>query len=127
MTSHLAPVPRPDGLKTYEHQEGGEEPSLMAFYNESIKLYDILDIILADIYQAWSGRLRRDQPQTSNMNLGSLDIVLRVEKELALFEANLPPFLKWTSGPPEGLSCPESNTAISQQRNVLRARCASCR
>ncbi|RAQ42709.1 fungal specific transcription factor [Aspergillus flavus] len=122
MTSHLAPVPRPDGLKTYERQEGGEEPSLMAFYNESIKLYDILDIILADIYQAWSGRLRRDQLQTSNMNLGSLDIVLRVEKELAFFEANLPPFLKWTSGPPEGLSCPESNTAISQQRNVLRAR-----
>ncbi|KAE8317312.1 fungal-specific transcription factor domain-containing protein [Aspergillus transmontanensis] len=122
MTSHLAPVPRPDGSKTYERQEGGEEPSLMAFYNEAIKLYDILDIILADIYQAWSGRLRRDQLQTSNMNLGSLDIVLRVEKELALFEANLPPFLKWTSGPPEGLSFPESNPAISQQRNVLRAR-----
>ncbi|KAE8422336.1 fungal-specific transcription factor domain-containing protein [Aspergillus pseudocaelatus] len=123
MTSHLAPVPRPGGSEIYECQEGREGPFLMAFYNESIKLYNILDIILADIYQAWSGQLRRNQLQTSTMSLGSLDIVLRVEKELALFKANLPPFLKWDSRPLEGVSCWESNTAaISQQKNVLRAR-----
>ncbi|KAL4801253.1 fungal-specific transcription factor domain-containing protein [Aspergillus unguis] len=118
MTSHLAPVPIPDGLET-RHQDGTRGPSLMAFYIEAIKLYRILDMILSDVYHAWRGRLRPDSLPSSIMSLGSLEIVLRIERELVLFKANVPPFLKWTSG---GSSCPDFSTAVAQQRNVLHAR-----
>ncbi len=68
----------------------------MAFYNEAIKLYNISDIILGNVYNASCGRLRRDSLLASTMSLSSLDIVLKVERELVFFKANVPSFL---SGP----------------------------
>lgn len=126
MTSHLAPVPTPDGLELPGRRDGAREPSLIAFYIEAIKLYDILDIILADVYNAWRGRLRRDQLPSSIMSAGSLEIVLKVERELVLFKNNVPSFLKWTPGVHSTHSSPDSNMAIAQQKNVLHARCVTC-
>jgi hypothetical protein len=126
MTSHLAPVPIPNGSESHDGQDEVTEPPLMVFYNEAIKLYDILDIILADVYNAWCSRLRRDQLPAPTMSLGSLDIVLKVERELTMFKANLPSFLRWTSGPPAATPpSPDLNIAIAQQKNVLHARCVS--
>ncbi|KAJ5364822.1 uncharacterized protein N7496_010535 [Penicillium cataractarum] len=122
MTSHLARVPPPDGLEIPGRQGGTREPSLMAFYIEAIKLYDILDMILGDVYNAWRGRIRQDPLPSSTMSLGSLGIVLRIERELVLFKTNVPSFLKWTTGLHSTPSFPDSNMAIARQRNVLHAR-----
>lgn len=116
MTTHLAPLPPPDGFDT--SRPGASSSTLMAFYNEAIKLYGILDRILSDVYSAWRGR-RQGQSQSSTQSLGGLDIVLEIERQLTLFESNLPSFLKWNSAmhPDTGL-----DQAIAQQRNVLHAR-----
>ena len=124
MTTHLAPLPPPDGSDT-SRQEGTGDPSLMAFYTEAIKLYGILDTILSDVYYAWRGRSRQDQSEPSVRSLGGLDIVLEIERQLTLFETNLPSFLKWGSGTSTMHSDKGLNQAIDQQRNVLHARCAS--
>lgn len=122
MTSHLARVPIPDGLELSGHQNGASGPPLMAFFIEAIKLYDILDNILADVYNLWRGRLRQGNIQSPTLSLASLQIVLEVERELLLFKANIPSFLKWTAETHTTPSRPEPNTAIAQQRNVLHAR-----
>jgi hypothetical protein len=125
MTSHLAPFPALDGLNTNQLQDGAKEPSLTVFYYEAIKLYGILDMILADVYKAWGGRSCQDQPQTSTItNLGTLDTILKVERELMVFKENVPSFLKWNSEEPAIPSCHDSNIAITQQINVLHARYA---
>ncbi|KAL4737406.1 fungal-specific transcription factor domain-containing protein [Aspergillus similis] len=121
MTTHLALLPPADDSNA-SHQVGAEEPSLMAFYTEAIKLYDILDRILSDVYYVWRGRSRRDQPQASTKALGGLDTVLEIERQLTFFEANLPSFLKWTPGQSGVPVARELSQAIAQQRNVLHAR-----
>ncbi|KAJ5326711.1 uncharacterized protein N7506_009813 [Penicillium brevicompactum] len=122
MTSHLARVPAPDGLELSGHQHDTSGPPLMAFYIEAIKLYDILDNILADVYNAWRGRLRQDNLPSPTLSIRSLQIVLEVERELLMFKSNVPCFLKWTTGAHSTPSLPEPNMAIAQQRNVLHAR-----
>ncbi|OGM48179.1 hypothetical protein ABOM_002082 [Aspergillus bombycis] len=121
MTTHLAPLPPPDTSDT-SGQDGAEDPSLMAFYTEAIKLYGILDRILSDVYYAWRGQSHQHQPEPSTKSLGGLDIVLATERELTLFEANLPSFLKWSSGTSTMHSDRGLNQAIAKQRNVLHAR-----
>ncbi|PLB54517.1 putative fungal-specific transcription factor [Aspergillus steynii IBT 23096] len=122
MTSHLAPFPPPSDSDVPCHPNGPGEPSLMAFYTESIKVYDILDRILSDVYYTWRGRSRQDQLHPSTRSLGGLDTVLEIERQLTLFEANLPSFLKWTLVP-SGMSADgESTRTIAKQRNVLHAR-----
>lgn len=118
MTTHLAPLPPPDGFDT-SRPDGTSSRTLMAFYTEAIKLYGILDRILSNVYTAWRGRSRQDHPQSSTKSLGGLDIVLEIEQQLTLFEANLPSFLKWNSAM---YSDTALNQAIAQQRNVLHAR-----
>jgi len=116
MTTHLGPVrPPSDCLE--------EESS--AFYNEAIKLYDILDKILADVYKAWRGQRSRHerfvphQPPPKS-RLGGLDTVLEIERQLAVFGANVPSHLQWTSNYPQANQ--HLNPVIAQQRNVLHAR-----
>jgi hypothetical protein len=123
MTTHIAPLPPPVGDSDTARLEPGEKPSLMAFYTETIKLYDILDRILSDVYYVWRSRSRKDQGKPSTMGLGGLDTVLEIERQLTLFEANLPSFLKWTTGQPVLHQAPELSQPIAQQRNVLHARC----
>ncbi|KAL4984469.1 fungal-specific transcription factor domain-containing protein [Aspergillus falconensis] len=122
MTTHIAPLPPPAGESERTTQEPGRNPSLMAFYTETIKLYDILDRILSDVYYVWRSRERRDNAQPPAKSLGGLDTVLEIERQLMLFEANLPHFLKWTTGQHILHQAPELSKPIAQQRNVLHAR-----
>ncbi|KAL2797421.1 fungal-specific transcription factor domain-containing protein [Aspergillus keveii] len=122
MTTHIAPLPPPAGEPERTTQEPRGNPSLMAFYTETIKLYDILDRILSDVYYVWRSRSRRDNSQHSTRGLGGLDTVLEIERQLTLFEANLPSFLKWTTGQHILHQNPERSKPIAQQRNVLHAR-----
>jgi hypothetical protein len=97
----------------------------MAFYIQAIKLYDILDRILADVYKAWRGRSRQDQQSSKSpwtTSLEGLDTVLDIERQLNWFETNVPSFLKWNSALSATYAERQSNLAITQQRNVLHAR-----
>ncbi|KAL2817920.1 fungal-specific transcription factor domain-containing protein [Aspergillus cavernicola] len=121
MTTHLAPLPPPSD-SDMSGEAGTGERSLMAFYTEAIKLYAILDTILADVYNAQRGLSRQRQSEPPTKGLGKLDTVLEIESQLTLFEANLPSFLKWSAGasPIDADSNPDQ--AIARQKNVLRAR-----
>ncbi|RAK85664.1 hypothetical protein BO79DRAFT_155483 [Aspergillus costaricaensis CBS 115574] len=121
MTTHLTPLPPPENLEMSRQSPPGE-PSLLSYYIEAIKLYNILDRILSDVYYAWCGRTRQDRPQASTKSLGGLDTILEVEKELTLFEANLPSCLKWDPDTPELNSDGRLNQPIAHQKNVLHAR-----
>lgn len=127
MTTHLAPLPPPRDPNNSSSQEGTVEHSLMAFYTESINLYNILDRILADVYNSCRGRAPQHQSQQVTKSPGGLDIILDIERQLTLFEANLPSFLKWPAGPPGAHVDGEPNLVIAQQRNVLHARCVVLR
>ncbi|GKZ38157.1 hypothetical protein AbraIFM66950_010152, partial [Aspergillus brasiliensis] len=121
MTTHLAPLPPPNDSEM-SRQDPSTEPSLLSFYIEAIRLNDILDRILSDVYYAWCGRTRQDQSQASTKSLGGLGTMLEIEKDLTLFEANLPSCLKWHPDSPDLNSDRNMNQAIAQQRNVLHAR-----
>ncbi|KAH8697701.1 putative fungal-specific transcription factor [Talaromyces proteolyticus] len=122
MTTHLATLPPPSDSEISCPQNGNEKSSLMAFYTQAIKLYGILDRVLADVYYAWRGQSRRDQSHPSTKSLGGLDTILEIERQLKLFEINVPSFLKWTSEQSVVYADGEPILAIAQQRNVLRAR-----
>lgn len=124
MTTHLTPLPPPEDSEMSRQDPPGE-PSLLSYYIEAIKLYNILDRILSDVYYAWCGQTRQDRSQASTKSLGGLDTILEIEKELTLFEANLPSCLKWDPDTPELNTDGRQNQPISHQKNVLHARCAS--
>ncbi|OJJ76869.1 hypothetical protein ASPBRDRAFT_60555 [Aspergillus brasiliensis CBS 101740] len=121
MTTHLAPLPPPNDSEM-SRQDPSTEPSLLSFYIEAIRLNDILDRILSDVYYAWCGRTRQDGSQASTKSLGGLGTMLEIERDLTLFEANLPSCLKWHPDSPDLNSDRNMNQAIAQQRNVLHAR-----
>lgn len=125
MTTHLGPVPPPSDSGISLEQDDNEGPSLMAFYIEAIKLYDILDRILGDVYKAWRSQSRQDQQPSQSpwtTSLGGLDTVFDIERQLTWFETNVPSFLKWNSTPATTYTETQPNLAIAQQRNVLHAR-----
>ncbi|KAL4959074.1 transcription factor domain-containing protein [Aspergillus stella-maris] len=126
MTTHLAPFP-PYSDSGPSRQGQDEEPSMMTFYDEAIKLYAILDRILSDVYDVWPGRSRREQSQQQPRAkcLAGLDTVLELERQLTLFEANLPQFLRWTI--PHQFTLNQDGDGVGQealarQRNVLHVR-----
>ncbi|KAJ5383226.1 fungal specific transcription factor [Penicillium concentricum] len=122
MTTHLASLPPPTDLDNSSGEERTGEPKIMEFYREAIELYGILDRILADVYNPCRGRSPQHQSQQATKGLGGLDTVLDIERQLTLFEANLPCVLKWPAGPSAAHADGEPNLAIAQQRNVLHAR-----
>ncbi|KAJ5154406.1 fungal specific transcription factor [Penicillium coprophilum] len=122
MTTHLAPLRSPRDPNNSSSQEGTGEPSLITFYEEAIHLHDILDKILSDVYNACRGRSPQHRSQQATKSPGGLDTVLDIERQLTLFEANLPSFLKYPVGPSVVYADREANLAIAQQRNVLHAR-----
>ncbi|GKZ44353.1 hypothetical protein AbraIFM66951_006242 [Aspergillus brasiliensis] len=115
------PLPPPNDSEM-SRQDPSTEPSLLSFYIEAIRLNDILDRILSDVYYAWCGRTRQDGSQASTKSLGGLGTMLEIERDLTLFEANLPSCLKWHPDSPDLNSDRNMNQAIAQQRNVLHAR-----
>lgn len=121
MTTHLAPLP-PPSPSDISGQVKNDKPSVMAFYTEAIKLYNILDRILSDVYKAWCGLSRPDQSRLPVKNLGGLDTILEIGNQLVHFESELPFFLKWGQiQSPANVDMDLSST-LAQQKNVLHAR-----
>lgn len=84
-------------------------------------------MIPVDLYNACCGWLRRDLLPASTIILGSLDIVLKVERDLVLFKVNVPSSLEWVSDGLARYSSLDLDKAIAQQRNVLYAGCVADR
>jgi hypothetical protein len=124
MTSHLSSVPLPGGALALSPLCETRNPSLMDFYIATIELYQILDRILSDVYNAWRGR-------SNNALVGSLhttrqaglDVVIELEEKLFEYESGLPSSLSWTR-PPMSAVDPSDQLILDRQRNVLHARYA---
>ncbi|EAW16916.1 putative transcription factor [Aspergillus fischeri NRRL 181] len=120
MTTHLTPLPPPPEPVTSSRPEVTED--LMSFYAEAVKLYSILDRILADVYNYCRGRSLQHESQPATKSPGGLDTVLDIGRQLAMFEANLPSILKWSADASAVNADGEPNLALARQRNVLHAR-----
>ncbi|PYH96198.1 hypothetical protein BO71DRAFT_472464 [Aspergillus ellipticus CBS 707.79] len=117
MTSHLASIPLP-----LETTHTGS-PSLLAFYNSTISLYQILDSILSDVYKAWRGRSNATQstPSSTTASHGRLDVIMGLEQRLFEYESDIPSFLSWNHDDTPNTD-PWRVRAFMRQRNVLHAR-----
>lgn len=128
MTSHLPPVPLPSAISDSEllnpngHSDGNGH-SYMTFYVSTIKLYNILESILSDIYNAWQSRSNKSASELYwDMRQGGLDIIIELDSKLSVFESSLPPILNW-SGRHHSNDTDDANMLIfDRQRNVLHAR-----
>lgn len=117
MTAHLKSVPLPGNYHLKTRQET-EEYSLATFYVSTIKLYSILDRILADIYKAWRGQSRES---TLEGKEPELDIIVQLENQLLQYKFNVPPPLRWT-GKSTLASETSDHSILNRQRNVLHLR-----
>lgn len=113
MTGHLDNIPLP-GMFDLDLRREPTGPSLIAFYIWTIKLYAILERILADVYKTWRGRSNECSTKTGP---GSLDVIIQLEDQLLQYERDIPSFLSWTC-PGE----PSNERILCRQRNVLHSR-----
>lgn len=123
MTSHLPSVPLP-GAVGRSPVGRTPNPALMTFYVATIELYQILDSILSDVYNAWRGRSNNSRTgggPTSKQ--AGLDVVIELEEKLLDNESNLPDFLSWKHQPAPTAD-PSDQLILDRQRNVLHARYA---
>jgi hypothetical protein len=118
MTTHITSIPLP-GIFDIESRRETDEPSLTTFYNSTIRLYSILDLILSDVYNTWRGRSSETTDKIKQA--GGLDMIIRIEDKLRSFKSSIPDCLTWNELP--GSAIPSSNISlIERQRNVLHAR-----
>jgi hypothetical protein len=93
MTSHLPSVPLP-GAVGRSLVGGTPNPALMTFYIATIELYQILDSILSDVYNAWRGRSSNSPTGGwATSKQAGLDVIIELEEKLFEYESNLPDFL----------------------------------
>ncbi|KAJ5555996.1 hypothetical protein N7513_003638 [Penicillium frequentans] len=114
MTAHLKSVPLPGGFDLRTRQVT-EEFSLAAFYVWTIKLYSILDTILADVYKAWHGRSSETTPRAQQPEI---DTIVQLENQLLQYQFSIPPHLSWTEQSPLA-SKSLDHSILNRQRNVL--------
>lgn len=132
MTSHISPVSLPEMRPNSQNEdpcELSEQPcdhklGYMTFYVSTIQLYNILESILSDIYNAWQSKSAHHRSMSlRGIRHRSLDVIMELDDKLSAYEASIPSVLNWTN-PPSALS-PESHhqqSTFKRQQNVLRAR-----
>ncbi|KAJ5730286.1 uncharacterized protein N7483_004794 [Penicillium malachiteum] len=137
MTSHILPVRPvpPPAMRPSSHCEDpcalSEQPcdhelGYLTFYVSTIELYEILESILADVYNAWQGRADHHRSiSVTGVRQNSLDLMMELDDKLSAYEAQIPPMLNWTTAQP--LGSVHSSPVLQRQRNVLRARCIHLR
>lgn len=120
MTSHLPSVPLPEAEGSSPVGET-RNPSLMAFYIATIELYQILDSILSDVYNAWRGRSSNTiTSRSAATKQAGLDVVIDLEERLFEYESNVPSFLSWVRQSTPAVD--SDQVILDRQRNVLHAR-----
>ncbi len=94
-----------------------DDPPLVSFFVQAIKLNKILAEILSDVYRPWSQSAGKNQIGQQLRN-NSFDAIIKLDYTLSDFESNIPKQLHWarrdqTIG---------SSEIIKRQVNVLHAR-----
>lgn len=135
MTSHISPVSLPEMRPNSQAEDPCElsgQPcdhklGYMTFYVSTIQLYNILESILSDIYNAWQSKSTHHRSMSlRGIRHRSLDVIMELDDKLSAYEAGIPSFLNWMNEPPT--SSPEGHSQQSifkRQQNVLRARYAA--
>lgn len=119
MTTHITSIPLPGIFDLESRRETDGPTTLITFYNSTIMLYSILDVILSDVYNAWRGRSSETTDKIKQE--GGLDMIIRIEDRLRSYKSSLPDCLHWNQLP--GSTVPSSHQSIiDRQRNVLHAR-----
>lgn len=128
MTSNIpkVPLPRPleDSQLSFQSDQTGSTTSnlsRMRFFCESVRVYEILDEILSNVY--WSGPL---SSTSTGMKDLPADSVILLDAKLRNFEAEVPPFLSWkmsdSSASVLSELSPDLQELYQRQRNILHAR-----
>lgn len=135
MTSHISPVSLPEMRPKSQSEdpcELSEQPcdhklGYMTFYVSTIQLYNILESILSDIYNAWQSKSTHHRSMSlRGIRHRSLDVIMELDDKLSAYEASIPSVLNWTNETP--ILSPNNHhqqSIIKRQQNVLRARYVS--
>lgn len=116
--ANAVPLPEsetPDSVGSDEQQQN--QPSRIAFFVESLRLYDIMNDILIELYTNHDHGSSGDAvTRQSDDNFLNLETILRLDQSLMLWGRSLPPYLR--------ISSFESaqNTTCQMQSIVCRAR-----
>jgi hypothetical protein len=124
--SHADAIPLPEtadtGFLSVAQPElpSNHQPSRIAFFVESLRLYDIMNDILMELYTNTENTTAKDQPgvaaQQTDHESTDLTTILKLDQALMLWGRSLPPHLRISS-----LESME-NVTFQMQSIVCRAR-----
>lgn len=112
------PVPLDDSYLTHDSSNTDvpsiQKPMEIQFYIESLKLYEILNNILTDLYTS-TGLASEGNTVSISLDAGKIALLLTLDQSLTLWLENLPSHLKQ--------DCEQvSNKAFRRQANILYSR-----
>lgn len=132
MTSHISPVSSPEMRPNSQAEDPCElsgQPcdhklGYMTFYVSTIQLYNILESILSDIYNAWQSKSAHHRSMSfRGIRHRSLDVIMELDDKLSAYESSIPSILNWTNqSSTQGPGNHEQQSILKRQQNVLRAR-----
>jgi hypothetical protein len=129
MTSCHFTVPLPShidddaSVQVQDQLESSRTLSFLAFYVETIKLYQILGNVLTKVYKPWSGNTPSSNRDTKDIQHKDLEAIVSLDEDLSNFEENIIPSLHWERGAHIRESLPESDVMVlRRQMNVLQVR-----
>ena len=129
MMTHQHNLPLPSSLDdedfaTYASDSGLKKLSMLTFYVETIKLYQLLGQVVTDVYKPWSAYSTQDSSwRAAREPQHDAHTIMLLAEELSDYEENISLTLHWQRGQQfrENLSeVPRS--IIQRQSNILHAR-----
>ena len=121
--SHVDAIPLPETNDTDHHAavlQQWNQPSRMSFFVESLRLYDIMNDILVELYINAENSVDKKQHGTAfqQQSIESVDLttILKLDQALMMWGRSLPPHLRISSAESIG------STTFQVQSIVCRAR-----
>jgi hypothetical protein len=110
-------------IQVQDQVEGSRTVSFLAFYVETIKLYQILGNVLTKVYKPWSVNTPSSDKDTKDIQHKDLEAIVSLDEELSNFEENIIPPLHWERDAHLRESLPESDLVVlRRQMNLLQIR-----
>lgn len=129
MMTHQHDLPLPSSLYeedfvNYDSRSRREKISFLTFYVETIKLYQILGRVVADIYKPWSAYSMQDASgQPSRKHQNESQTIMSLAEDLCNYEDDISLPLHWDRGQQFRDELPDVPRAIIQRQvNILCAR-----
>src|SRR5689334_23149684 len=76
-------------IQVQDQVEGSRTVSFLAFYVETIKLYQILGNVLTKVYKPWSVNTPSSDKDTKDIQHKDLEAIVSLDEELSNFEENI--------------------------------------